>query len=272
METITDSIPAIDWDTYLPILTNILQAIGILVLGWLVSGWAARAIHKRLGNNKGLRVNDTLRPLIATSVKYAIMLAAFYTALTSAGIPAASLLAVLGAAGLAIALSVQGTLANIAAGIMLIFLRIIKVGEYIATPGFEGSVLEIGLFTSKIKAPNGVLLTVPNAQIWSSRVTNYSRFSERRIDINLALSRDNDLGAAVKTVQGALSKNPHVIKKDASSIVLTTIDANSATVQARCWISTEDVRGHTSEISIDLHEALRAGGYKLPPVMATVPE
>lgn len=266
-----ENLPAIDWASYMPVLINLLQAIGILILGWLISGWAGRVIRKRLGSNNGLRVNDTLRPLIATSVKYAIMLAAFYTALTSAGIPAASLLAVLGAAGLAIALSVQGTLANIAAGIMLIFLRIIKVGEYIATPGFEGTVLEIGLFTSQIKAPNGVLLTVPNAQIWSSRVTNYSRFSERRIDINLALSRDNDLGAAVKTVQGALSKNPHVIKKDASSIVLTTIDANSATVQARCWISTEDVRGHTSEISIDLHNALRAGGYKLPPVMATQP-
>ncbi|MCK5922644.1 MAG: mechanosensitive ion channel, partial [Methylococcales bacterium] len=155
MEETKDTVlGAIEWAFMGPLLVNILGAIGILLLGWIVSRWVASTVRRRLGDSKGLEVNDTMRPILALIAKYTIMLMALYAALKTVGIPPESLLAVFGAAGLAIALAVQGTLSNVAAGMMLIFLRAIKVGEYIQTPSFEGSVLEIGLFTTEIKDPN----------------------------------------------------------------------------------------------------------------------
>lgn len=148
---------------------------------------------------------------------------------------------------------------------MLIFLRTIKVGDYIKTPNLEGTVSEVGLFTTQVTAPNGVLITAPNSEIWSKHITNYSRNTERRIDINLELSRDNNLNAALKTVKDALLASPHIINPESASVALTTIKPTSANIQARCWISSSDVRGQTSDLNITLHEVLRAGGFKLPP-------
>lgn len=256
-----------EWKTIMDYSADILRAFGVLIIGWILSRWASRTIRKRLGNDKGLQVNDTLRPLLATIAKYTIMFAALYAALTIAGIPASSLLAIFGAAGLAIALAVQGTLSNVAAGMMLIFLRAIRVGEYISTPNVEGSVLEIGLFTTQLRGPNGVLITVPNAQIWSSQITNYSRVSERRIDINIELSRDNDLDKALSDLKSVLLASPHLIKQDSASVAITTTTAQSVTLQARGWVTSKDVRGHTSDISLALNEAVRAKKFKLPPVV-----
>lgn len=269
MENSSEILNAVPWGVFIPILINWLKAIGILILGWTASRWSNRLIRRRLGNDKGLQVNDTLRPLFATIVKYAIMFAALYAALKVAGIPPESLLAVFGAAGLAIALAMQGTLSNVAAGVMLIFLRSIKVGEYIATPNVEGGVLEIGLFTTQLSAPNGVIVTVPNAQIWASQILNYSRASKRRIDIMLEISRDNDLGAAVSAVKSALLRSPHIIDKETASVVIGAATTHSAVLQARCWLTTDNVRGHTSDINVDLHDALRAGKFKLPPIPPT---
>jgi len=141
METIREFYNQVAGSAYAPVVSNIFTALGIFILGWILARWADRVVRKRLGNNKGLQADDTFRPLIAIIVRYAIVLAALYAALDIAGIGAASLLAVFGAAGLAIALAVQGTLSNVAAGLMLIFLRKIKVGEYIQTPDVEGTVL-----------------------------------------------------------------------------------------------------------------------------------
>ena len=141
MESVSEFTSLIEWETILPVIKNVFVALGVLIIGWIIARWADRAVRKRLGNAKGLQADDTFRPLIALLVRYAIILGALYAALDIAGVAPASLLAVFGAAGLAIALSVQGTLANVAAGLMLIFLRSIRVGEYIQTSNVEGSVL-----------------------------------------------------------------------------------------------------------------------------------
>jgi small conductance mechanosensitive channel len=199
------------------------------------------------------------------------MLAGIYAALTIAGIPASSLLAVFGAAGLAIALAVQGTLSNIAAGIMLIFLRALKVGEYIATPKVSGTILEIGLFTTQLKTSNGVLTVVPNAQIWASQIDNYSRFNTRRVDVVLEISRNNDLDKALLVLRGVLSEHALIINKDAAEAVLIGFTAHTAKLQARFWLPADGLRAHTSAVSLDLHRALHENGFALPPVFLAAP-
>ncbi|HFB55243.1 MAG TPA: mechanosensitive ion channel family protein [Hellea balneolensis] len=245
--------------------THVLSGIGIFILSWVFARWASRFVRIRLGNNKGLQASDTLRPLIVVIVRYAIMLMGIYAALTISGIPASSLLAVFGAAGLAIALAVQGTLSNIAAGIMLIFLRALKVGEYIETPSVGGTILEIGLFTTQLKTSNGILTVVPNAQIWASQIVNYSRFNTRRVDVNIDIARDNDLDAALAVLEDALNTHALIINNDTAEVVLTGFRAHTAILQARFWLPTDDLRAHTSKVSLDLHRALQEGGVKLPP-------
>ncbi|PHS39691.1 MAG: mechanosensitive ion channel protein MscS [Robiginitomaculum sp.] len=250
---------------YAPFIRDIFAALGVFILGWIVARWADAVVRKRLSNNKGLQADDTYRPLIAIIVRYAIVLAALYAALDIAGIGAASLLAVFGAAGLALALAVQGTLSNVAAGLMLIFLRTIKVGEYIQTPDVEGTVLEIGLFTTEIKSPDGVFISVPNAQIWAKQVKNFSRFKTRRLDIILEISRDNDVGLALEVLQKTLSAHK-LVTADSAQTVISGFTPTSVQLQARCWLKADNLRSDASQIRLSLHDALRAEGVKMPPL------
>ena len=260
-----DNLREFDWAGLMPIVVNVLSGIGIFILGWILSRWAYRTILKRLGNEKGIQASETFRPLIATIVKYAILLGAIYAGLTQAGVAASSLLAVFGAAGLAIALAVQGTLSNIAAGVMLIFLRSMKVGEYIETPHVQGTVTEIGLFTTHMRRPDGVFVSVPNAQIWGSQITNYSRYDERRVDIDIEISRDNDLTEAVNTLEQLISDSPLVVNPELTSVAVLNTTPQTAVLQTRCWIHRTNYRADSSTLRVALHEALRAEGFKLPP-------
>jgi len=266
MEEFFGAFKQIEWASFTPIIIHIFAALAVLILGWIVAGWAERTVRRRLGNSKGLEVDDTIRPLLAMVVRYGVVLATMYAALQVSGFPAAPLLAVFGAAGLAIALAAQGTLSNVAAGLMLIFLRSIRVGEYIQTPGVEGSVLEIGLFTTEIKSPDGVFITAPNAQIWATQIKNYSRYKTRRVDINIDIARDNDLAAALDVLQTTLVGHDAVIAKDSAETIIAGFTATAATIQARCWLKAGNLRGDTSGVRLALHQALQVEGFKLPPM------
>ena len=267
MNTIKDLAEAFNWAALGPFIQNMLLALGILILGWMIARWADRFVRRRLGNAKGLQADDTFRPLIATTLRYAILLGALYAALDIAGVAPASLLAVFGAAGLAIALAIQGTLSNIAAGLMLIFLRSIKVGEYIQTPNVEGSILEIGLFTTEIKTSDGIFITVPNAQIWASQIKNYSRYKARRIDIDMDIARDNDLEKALEVLQNVLINHEDVINTSSAAVIISGFKPNSVTLQARCWLKADHLRDDASKVRLALHQALQNGKFKMPPIL-----
>ncbi len=266
MNDFLETIKSVEWSSFTPIFINIFAAIAVLIIGWVFAGWAERLVRRRLGNSKGLEVDDTIRPLLAMVVRYGVVLATMYAALKVSGFPAAPLLAVFGAAGLAIALAAQGTLANVAAGLMLIFLRSIRVGEYIQASSVEGTVLEIGLFTTEIKTSDGVFITAPNAQIWASQIKNYSRYKTRRIDIDIEIGRDNDLAQALAVLQKTLENHAMVIVPDKAETVIAGFTPTSVKLQARCWLKAADLRTSASSIRLALHETLQTKGFKLPPV------
>ncbi len=251
----------------LSLIEHAFGALAILFIGWVIAKWADRIVRTRLGNNKGLKADDTFRPLIATLVRYTIVLATLYTAFTFAGIPASSLLAVFGAAGLAIALAIQGTLANVASGLMLIFLRSLKVGEYIQTPDAEGTVLEIGLFTTEIKTSDGIFITIPNSAIWSKQIKNYSRYRARRIDVDLEVGRDNDLDKILGRLQNVLLKHDKVINTSSAAVVISGFTPGSVKLKARCWLKAGNLWSDASEVRLALHEALQKLDVKWPPVV-----
>ncbi|HHI88822.1 MAG TPA: mechanosensitive ion channel family protein [Hellea balneolensis] len=250
---------------------HMLMAVGVLIIGWILAKWADRMVRARLGNNKGLKADETFRPLIATFVRYAVLFAALYTAFTVAGIPSSSLLAAFGAAGLAIALAIQGTLANVASGLMLIFLRALKVGDYIETPDVEGTVLEIGLFTTGIKTSDGIFITVPNSAIWSKQIKNYSRYRARRIDIDLEVGRDNNLETILERLQNVLLEHEKVINTSSAAVVIAGFTPGAVKLKARCWLKADNLWGDASEVRLALHEALQKMNVEWPPVVTGQP-
>ncbi|MGB1181891.1 MAG: mechanosensitive ion channel family protein, partial [Candidatus Puniceispirillaceae bacterium] len=177
-----------------PAMVNILAGIGTLIIGFWLSGRAAKFIRVQTG--KISRVDPTLSPILASIARYAGLILTFVVALGQFGIQTTSIIAVLGAAGLAIGLALQGTLSNVAAGIMLLLLRPFGVGDWIEANGISGTVREIGLFATQIDTFENVYISVPNSSIWSSIIINHSRHDVRRMDIDIGIGYESDLDVA----------------------------------------------------------------------------
>ena len=166
---------------------DLVQAIIILIVGYWLAGKLRKATRRCL--DRFDRVNSTLKPLFADIVSYVVIIITLVAVLAQLGVQTTSIIiAELGAAGLAIGLALKGTLENIAAGVMLLLLRPFKVGDVIDAAGKMGTVLELSLFSTEFKTPDGMCIIIPNGSVWGASVTNYSRNSTRRIDIVVGIS------------------------------------------------------------------------------------
>ena len=151
-------------------------------------------------------------PVAGSVIRYALLVVTIIAVLAQFGVNTTSIIAVLGAAGLAIGLALQGTLSNVAAGVMLLFLRPFKVGNWIEASDISGTVREIGLFTTTIDTFDNVFISVPNSKIWSSTIVNHSRYNTRRMDIDIGVSYNSDLEYVIKTLL-TLAKDERVLKE-----------------------------------------------------------
>ena len=180
-----------DFPVLLNFAMNLAAAIVILIIGIIIARW----LRKRLNNSKVTQnhINATLRPVIASSVFYLILAVTFYAFLTKLGVPSTSLLAIFGAAGLGIALALKDTLSNIAAGVMLLFLRPLQIGEFVDTSSYAGTVQEIGLFATTLKNIEGLYIYVPNSEVWRNRLQNFARHTERKFMETIGVGYGSDL-------------------------------------------------------------------------------
>ena len=164
---------------------DVLGALAILVVGWIAAGWASRATEKALARTR--RIDLTLQHFFASLVRYAVIVFTVLATLQQFGVQTTSFLAVLGAAGLAIGLALQGTLSNVAAGVMLLIFRPFKIGDFIESGAISGTVDTMGLFTTEMKTGDGIYIVVPNNELWGKSLMNYSRNPTRRIQIALGI-------------------------------------------------------------------------------------
>lgn len=200
---------------YLPMLEaffiSFVSAVFVLVMGWVISNIVAKATL-RIGQSK-YKLDTTALPMISAFLQWTIRILTFVVVLSQFGVQTASLIAALGAAGVAIGLALQGTLQNIAAGIMLLSLRPLSQKEYVSIGAqFEGTVLEIGLFLTRLEQTNGITLTIPNSTVWNSTIINYSRNPNRRIDLPVALQYGEDTDKAISILTDLIKNNDRVIK------------------------------------------------------------
>ena len=160
---------------------SVLGAIILLVVGYIIAGVAERSIRSGLGHVRGF--DATLRQFFSKLVRYAILVLVVIMVLGQFGVQTASIIAAVGAIGLAIGLAMQGTLQNIAAGIMLLALRPLRVGEYVEAGSVAGTVEDIGLFATRLRQVDGIYLLAPNSTLWNQPVRNFTRNKTRRNDI-----------------------------------------------------------------------------------------
>ena len=243
---------------------NMLGALAILIVGWIIARWIQGRLRRTrvVGMN---RVDPTLRPVIASLAFYTIIAMTIYAFLSRLGVPAHSLLAVFGAAGLAIGLALKDTLGNIAAGVMLLFLRPLKIGEFVDTPNFVGVVDEIGLFSTTVKNLEGVYVFVPNSQVWNARLINFGRHTKRKLIMDIGVAYDTDLEKARQILLDTMEANPLLIKDPTPPECYVMNFGDSAiTLSSRCWLPASDWLKTASEQRIALKAALDKAGIEIP--------
>ncbi|MGD0144448.1 MAG: mechanosensitive ion channel domain-containing protein [Rhizomicrobium sp.] len=230
---------------------DVISAVVILILGWTLASWAARGT--RMGLSRLHRFDETLKPLVASLVRYAILIATIIAVLQRFGVETTSLIAVLGAAGLAVGLALQGTLSNVAAGVMLLLLRPFRVGDWITAASQSGSVREVGLFTTILIGPDQTYISIPNAAVFGGVILNASREPTTRINFTVSIDIANDIEAAEKIVMDVLSGDSRILKMPPPATGTVALKEYAADLLVRGWV----MNANAEQTQFDLQRTIK---------------
>jgi small conductance mechanosensitive channel len=237
-------------------------AVILLVVGYVVAGLAERSIFAGLGHIHGF--DATLRHFFSKIVRYAILILVVIMVLGQFGVQTASIIAAIGAIGLAIGLALQGTLQNIAAGIMLLALRPFRIGEYVEVGAISGTVEEIGLFATRLRTADGVYVLAPNSTLWNQPVRNYTRNGIRRSDITLTIGWWNDIDLAQKAMLGVATAERRIRREPAPIAFVSTVGDSSVAISLRYWTSAADFFATQIDLTKRAKQAFDAEGISVP--------
>jgi small conductance mechanosensitive channel len=250
------------WAWALAFLPRLGAAILILVAGVFLAGWASRFVRAAIGRMR--HIDPIIEPMLGTAARYAVLLLFLVAALGQLGVQTASLLAVLGAAGLAIGLALQGTLQNIAAGIMLVYLRPFRVGDYIETPSVAGTIKEIGLFASQLETGEGLFYFVPNSEIWNKPLKNHSRNPRRMMTIQIGISYAADPAEARRILLDMAASDPRVLTDPAPYVFVENYGDSAVLVTFRAWAPTSIFWDVQRTMIEEAKRRLEAAGIEIP--------
>ena len=218
---------------------RILGAAAILIIGWVVAGWISRLI--RASVQRSDRVDDTIGMVLARVVHTAVLIITLLAVLDRFGVETTSIVALLGAAGLAIGLALQGALANVAAGVMILGLRPFKLGDAVDIAGTSGVVEEIGLFITRLKTFDGLAVFLPNSRIWGSEIKNFVRNDNRRIDLSFGIGYSDDAGKALQILREIVDGDDRILEEPEPLIALESLGDSSVNLLVRPWVHRSDL-------------------------------
>lgn len=229
---------------------KVVAAIAILIIGRWVAKWAKGFIERLMKRGD----TDPMIIGFVSSISYvALMAFVVIAALGQLGIQTTSFIAILGAAGLAIGLALQGSLANFAAGFLMIIFRPFKVGDYIEGAGVAGSVDAIHIFTTTLKTPDNKIVIIPNAALSGGNITNYSAMPTRRVDLTVGASYDADVRQVKQVLEGIVAQESRILPDPAPAIVVAELADNSVNFVVRVWVNAGDYW----PVKFDLTEAVK---------------
>ena len=240
---------------------NILAGLGTIIIGFWLSSKASSIVRKQMSTLQ--RVDKTLAPILASIIRYAGFILTLVVALGQFGVQTTSIIAVLGAAGLAIGLALQGTLSNVASGIMLLLLRPFSVGDWIETNSISGTVREIGLFATQIDTFDNIYITVPNSSIWSATIINNSRHQIRRMDLDIGIGYNSDLNKVEKALM-TLTKDKRILSDPEPQFLVVDYADSAILVRLRLYAQYEDFFALNWDLKRRLKPLLDAHNIEIP--------
>lgn len=218
-------------------ITSILVALAILIVGYMIAKSIAKSFSKVLVA-KGV---DKAAASFIQSVSFvSLVIVVLIISLSHLGFQTSSLIAILGAAGLAIGLALKDSLSNIASGIMLITVKPFKAGDFVETSGLAGVVEKIEIFTTTFKTPDNKLIVLPNSTITGATITNFSKLPTRRVDLVIGISYDSDLRKAKQILIDTLDTHPLILKEPEAKVAVSQLADSSVNFNVRPWVNKDD--------------------------------
>ncbi|MDX8346626.1 mechanosensitive ion channel [Cognatiyoonia sp. IB215446] len=241
---------------------SVLAAIAIIILGFVIGGWVRRRLVSLGGKHAHLDI--TLFNFLGNVARYVIIGFAFLFVLNTFGVQTTSVVAVIGAAGLAIGLALQGTLSNVAAGVMIVFFRPIKIGDFVEVSGQMGTVKQITLNFIELASVSNVQIIIPNAQVWGNTIVNYSSYDTRRAEWTFGVGYGANLKLAEDTIRATILADPRAKTEPAPFIQVNNLGDSSVDFLVRVWCDSADFFGFQTDMKRQVKEALDDAGIEIP--------
>ena len=243
------------------IIFKILLAVLIYIIGKYLIKWIIKIMDKAFTRHN---VETSLRSFLRSLVKVLLMIVLILAIIQTLGVNTSSVLAIFASAGLAIGMSLSGTLQNFAGGVVLLILRPYKVGDYIEAQGQIGTVESIGLFSTCIKTGDNRTIYIPNNAISSSIIDNYSQSDIRRVDVMLSISYGDDVDVARREILAILATDSRVLTEPASVVLVKNLGESSVDLQIRAWVNTCDYWNVLYDMNERLYKELPKKGINFP--------
>jgi len=249
-------------DTVIGLAMNVLIAIVILIIGLWVAKKVSKTIIKVAG--KYPHLDDTLFRFLASIAKFMILAVVGMAVLGRFGVETTSIVAVLGAATVAVGLALQGSLSNLAAGVMLLIFRPFKVGDFVDGGGSFGNIEEINLFTTNMQTFDNQQIIIPNSKIWGEKIINHSHHPVRGVDMRFNVAYEDDVEKARKVIQGVLDAHPHIKSDPAPFIEVETLSERSVEILVRPFTDGAHYFDVTYSVPEQIKAALGKAGFATP--------
>ncbi len=240
---------------------KVIAAIAIFVIGFWVARLFRKIIEKVLSHRK---MDATIGTFVANLVYYALLAFVILAALGKLGIQTTSFVAIIGAAGLAIGLALQGSLANFAAGFLMIIFRPFKVGDFIEGAGTAGTVEKIQIFTTQMLTPDNKTVIVPNASLTAGNIVNYSTTGTRRVDMVFGIGYEDDIDKAKQIISEALAADERILKTPEPLIAVSELADSSVNLVARPWANYKDYWGVHFALTETIKKRFDQEGISIP--------
>ncbi len=246
---------------YIPFGLNLLYGFVILMVGWLLSKWAHRAILTGLRKAK---VEESLSRFLATVAQYCVLAATLISALNRVGVQTTSLVAILASAGLAIGLALQGSLSSFASGVMILFFRPFMLGDLVSLSGHLGVVDDIGMFQTTIAALEGEKIFLPNSSVMNNAIINYSARGIRRATIDVGVAYGSDVPQVLGILKSAAAKVETGIEEPAGLFAFQALGGSSLDFRVGLWCAAPDFGATLTNLRRCVYEELGAAGIEIP--------
>ena len=254
------------WSEYSPFIISfgvkVLGALLVLIIGLRIAGWLAGLVRSAALKREG--IDDTLGNFFASLVRWAITAAVLIAVLQVFGVQATSFVAVLGALTLAIGLSMQGALGNIASGVMIMLFRPYKLGDYIEAAGVAGTVKDINLFQTVLATVDNVKVLVPNSQAIDGVIENYSGYDPRRADVTFGIDYDDDMDKAIAVIKQVIEADDRIFRDPDPFVKVVNLGDSSVDIATRSWVQAADVWDVKFHLMKAVKEAFDREGISIP--------